>query len=455
MEYFFNDLVSFSYQWAESLVNGLWLGLLLTGLIVLALRVGRRPDGATGYAVWLTALITITLLPLLVTVSGTGMLSSFESQKPIESFQAEGLTGHVIENVEQTAVIADQNLPIAQTRPILTHTTAAPPLERQNQQSGLSASVMNNSGESLGTILVRLLPAGILCLWLLISGWLLMRIIFAAIRIRAIKQQAQPLEMKYYPYLLDSINTSENKRKITIASSDMVDIPMAAGLGAPMVLLPADMLEDITPHDLKAILLHEIAHLRRWDDWTKLVQKLVEAIMFFHPAVIWIGRQLDIQRELACDDAVIEVTGQPNDYARCLTRLAQTSSPTPTSLMPGALSGREQIFHRIARLVNPSSKPKMSKKRVISMVIALIVTVILSLQVVPVVAIPATTVSLSQLSLAVQSWVVDTDDDDNDKDKDKEDEKLDKKEKDVEKDGDIRSYRFTKKADRKADQSSG
>jgi len=67
-------------------------------------------------------------------------------------------------------------------------------------------------------------------------------------------------------------------------------------------------------------LLHEFAHLGRWDDWTNLAQKLVRTIFFFHPAVWWIEKRLSLEREMACDDVVLAETQNPRAYAECLSR---------------------------------------------------------------------------------------------------------------------------------------
>ena len=63
------------------------------------------------------------------------------------------------------------------------------------------------------------------------------------------------------------------------------------------------------PEELKYILLHELAHLRRRDDWTNLAQKVLKALLFFLPSVWWIERRLSLDREMACDDAVLAHSG--------------------------------------------------------------------------------------------------------------------------------------------------
>jgi beta-lactamase regulating signal transducer with metallopeptidase domain len=77
--------------------------------------------------------------------------------------------------------------------------------------------------------------------------------------------------------------------------------------------------------------LHELAHLRRYDDWTNLAQKLVKALFFFHPAVWWIEKQVSLEREMACDDAVLAETASPRAYAECLAHLAEKTASSAKS----------------------------------------------------------------------------------------------------------------------------
>src|SRR5208282_4759507 len=83
------------------------------------------------------------------------------------------------------------------------------------------------------------------------------------------------------------------------------------------------LLPQLSAEEIRIILLHEFAHLRRWDDWTNLVQKIVKAIFFFHPAVWWIENRLTIEREMACDDAVVAQTSSPRAYASSLISFAE------------------------------------------------------------------------------------------------------------------------------------
>jgi hypothetical protein len=105
---------------------------------------------------------------------------------------------------------------------------------------------------------------------------------------------------------------------------------------------------------MKQIILHEMAHLDRGDDWTNLFQKLLRVLSPLNPALAWAERHLCREREQACDDAVLDAAGNPRAYATCLTKLAENKLLRQvTSLAPGfwhrhsELAGRvENILHR-------------------------------------------------------------------------------------------------------------
>jgi hypothetical protein len=82
-------------------------------------------------------------------------------------------------------------------------------------------------------------------------------------------------------------------------------------------------LPQLSPEEIKVVLLHELAHLRRWDDWTNLAQQIVKAAFFFHPAVWWIEGRLTLEREMACDDMVLAQTASPRAYASSLISFAE------------------------------------------------------------------------------------------------------------------------------------
>ena len=127
------------------------------------------------------------------------------------------------------------------------------------------------------------------------------------------------------PILCSSLDEIQSHRRVALCVSDTVRVPAAVGYFRPIVVFPLWALAEIPPAELNAILLHELAHLRRYDDWTNLGQKLVKAVLFFHPVIWFIESRLTLEREMACDDAVLAASFSPRAYAESLVSLAEKS----------------------------------------------------------------------------------------------------------------------------------
>ncbi len=120
------------------------------------------------------------------------------------------------------------------------------------------------------------------------------------------------------------------------------------------MIVPRSLWSELAPSELKQVILHEIAHLDRGDDWTNLLQKLLRALCPLNPALFWAERHLSLEREQACDDAVLDAAGNARAYATCLTKLAENRLVKRAALLaPGfwkrhsELAGRvENILHR-------------------------------------------------------------------------------------------------------------
>jgi hypothetical protein len=149
-----------------------------------------------------------------------------------------------------------------------------------------------------------------------------------------------------------------------LASAD-VRVPMAAGFIQRAIIFPQAVLAQLSPEEFEQVLCHELAHLRRWDDWTQLLQAVGQALLFFNPVVQWIGRRLEIEREIACDHWVVSATGKARPYAACLTHLHElTRRARAPQLAPGATGRtRWQISARIEALLEADrhSTPRLSR----------------------------------------------------------------------------------------------
>ena len=143
------------------------------------------------------------------------------------------------------------------------------------------------------------------------------------------------------------------RRSASLATSERVSVPAAIGFFKPMIVIPSWVMRELGPEELNIILLHEFAHLRRWDDWTNLLQKIVKALFLFHPAVWWIEDQLALEREMACDDRVVAQTANPHGYAKCLVALLEKSFARRGCAMAQAIVHRARAASlRLAQILD-------------------------------------------------------------------------------------------------------
>lgn len=139
-------------------------------------------------------------------------------------------------------------------------------------------------------------------------------------------------------------------RPVLLLESSLADVPMVLGHFKPFILIPVGLFAGLSPPQVEAILLHELAHIRRHDYLINVLQRLVEGLFFYHPAVWWISHIMRTERECCCDDLVVSVTGNPHEYARTLAALEQFRLPGREPAI--ALTGG-RLVKRIRRLLYP------------------------------------------------------------------------------------------------------
>lgn len=142
------------------------------------------------------------------------------------------------------------------------------------------------------------------------------------------------------------------KRAIRYCESLRLDAPAVAGWIRPVVLLPVSALSGLTAAQLEAVIAHELAHIRRYDTLVNLFQVGVETVLFYHPAVWWMGSQVRAEREHCCDDAAVALCGSPVTYAHALTRMAESKSAPQLAMA----ANRSPLVERIARLLGANKK---------------------------------------------------------------------------------------------------
>jgi len=192
--------------------------------------------------------------------------------------------------------------------------------------------------------------------WGVIATALLVRLGLSLLHVRRLRRHAIELKPEALEVALRG-PLPDSYRRVRMLVSDRVRVPAAIGFFSPAIIVPTWALRELSVEDFRTILLHELAHLRRWDDWTNLAQKVLKALFFFHPAVWWIESRLSLEREMACDDLVLAATSSPRAYATSLISLAERVGLGRTAALAQAALGRARHTSlRIAQILD-SKRP--------------------------------------------------------------------------------------------------
>jgi beta-lactamase regulating signal transducer with metallopeptidase domain len=186
----------------------------------------------------------------------------------------------------------------------------------------------------------------------------------------ALARQAKLLDLTFTP---------------AIAYCHEVLVPTVVGMFRPMVLLPLTLTTGLTIDQIEVILAHELAHIRRYDHLINILQRLIEAFLFFHPAVWYVSRLVRAERELCCDDLVVATGGKATLYASSLLQIAElclrfkSVSTIPNAAALGLTDRSSSLSHRILRLLGLTSHEQVRLVRVRNVVILILLIIGLAL----------------------------------------------------------------------------
>ena len=275
------------------LITAIWQGAVVAACLALCLKLTSRISAALRFTVWAAGFFAVVGLPFLPFVLQTGAPSP-------------------------TAIGIDSTLSASAPHPWL--------------QLDIRWSL------------------ALTALWAGVSLYRLIDLAIHSIRLRTLWKTAIPV---------DSANPAPKlwgRKPIQICTTNSLDRPSVIGFFAPRILIPEWLFARLTPGELEQIALHETEHLRRGDDWTNLLQKLSLVLFPLNPVLLWMERKLCLEREMACDEAVVRVTRAPRAYAACLTSLAERGiQRRAEALSLGAWQRRPELVHRVHSILRRRS----------------------------------------------------------------------------------------------------
>jgi beta-lactamase regulating signal transducer with metallopeptidase domain len=200
---------------------------------------------------------------------------------------------------------------------------------------------------------VLLSPANLL---LLVQAWLCGVALFSLRFIGAVlflQQECRGKSATLSPRILAICQELERglglRRAIRYVECGWLQGPAVIGWIRPIVLLPIMALTGLSEVQLRALIAHELAHIRRLDALVNLFQHLAETLLFYHPAIWWLNRRIRAERELACDEIAISLTGDRLEYARALTLVAKWASVTTLAMAAGRGPLSKRISHILGK----------------------------------------------------------------------------------------------------------
>jgi beta-lactamase regulating signal transducer with metallopeptidase domain len=177
------------------------------------------------------------------------------------------------------------------------------------------------------------------------------RLAAGACAVTWLQRKATPVDTALRQELKRLAEVMGVRQGVRLLCSQLVAVPTLVGWVRPAILLPLSALTQLPPDQLRLLLAHELAHLSRGDHVVNLLQSLVETVLFYHPVVWWVSKQVRLEREKCCDDTALRYTQDALGYVEALAALASISA-SPHSLRLAANGGN--LLDRIQRLLEPT-----------------------------------------------------------------------------------------------------
>lgn len=361
----------------QAFFRTLWQGMLIVALVWLLLRVFKQASATTRHAVWLASLLIIAVLPIVaiatkqnVTTAALPQTQKAQIPKPAISQQSPVIppitfpqnavelpTSPVRVNQASPRIIADYDraATLEEIRRIVTMSESAGVIPAASVQAPKPARPVAKQGiwqRVSNWFFDSRWPLALMAVWLIASTLMFGRLAHSYYALLVMRRSMLPGEETQQRRVEQLTAQFGIRRFVLLFTSTKVTMPMTVGAVKPVIVLPPNVAGELSASEFDSVVAHELAHIKRWDYLTNLLQRFTQAFLFFHPAVWFIGRQLMIERELACDDWAVKMC-EPRRYASCLTRLVEMLGDSrPLAAAAGILFGKHVISRRVEMILN-------------------------------------------------------------------------------------------------------
>ena len=338
---------------SQTLVFGhLWQSVAIAAVLAGALIIGKRMRGGTRYGLGAAAMLASLALPLAAFIPGETIVAGLLKQlnAPVSLDSAAPTTHRATLPISEIAArvapapAAKPTTPVNYNEASLGYASSAlAPAAAPAAPVGAVKAAAPTSLFTLPQIPMPDIGLPLLIIWLGVAAVLIGRTIRDLIAVERLVARAKPADL---PKALQA-----RMQGVRVVVSPEAPGPMAAGLLHPAIVLPESIA--LASPGMAALLEHEHAHIRRRDMLAALGQRVVLALLWWSPALYWISRRMDEEREVACDEAAVDRTGDARAFARSLTTQAENQLwVRAPRLAVGAIGPRSQFSRRIRRLID-------------------------------------------------------------------------------------------------------
>ena len=324
----------------EAAIPAVALGIALTLAVSIVMKLTGPFNAATRCAVWAATLAMLPVIQVLLLASHTKVTEP--AAKP------------------SIAITAISNAPV--------HSEAAAPA------TAMPVASYAPHNRWLNISLPREMPLVVLVAYMGIAGILLLRLLGSYASVCLLRRRSRKAPADVHARVRHWLARCPTERTFEFRLSDTVRSPIAIGFLRPTIVMPSAFVLELSQEEFDDLGVHELAHIRRYDDWSNLIQRIVQAFLFFHPAAYWAGSKLNFEREVACDDWVVSTSG-PKSYANCLSKIVELRRwHRGAALVSGAFFGKRQILRRVEIVLDKTRNAAtgVSALTVVAIVIALI-----------------------------------------------------------------------------------
>ena len=211
----------------------------------------------------------------------------------------------------------------------------------------------------------------LILLWLSGASWQLVRFARGSyLLLRLFRKSSQVSDARMKALVEEIAGEIGLRNRVSLRSSSEIDGPVSLGFFKPVVILPRTLAEKLSEEELRMVLIHELAHIKRLDFVVNLIQSLLGIVLYFHPAFYLLKSRLARERESICDDWVVYMTGKRSAYARCLMDIKENGACS--AFGTGIFRVRENLGRRIKMILDEKRRLKIQMPRGMLAILALL-----------------------------------------------------------------------------------